>query len=168
MSGISPECATAIQNDIYIMTLDDHTPHGVLGGVSVEPSALCWKYAVEIIYRCLKVGYWRVWNTKWLEVHGIKDYYVFCKKLAELNPYDLSEEGEQYWLEPFLCSTELSADLVRRFNVANTSNTYCQSLINEVEVFFAENNVAWGEEIFSQLRGDRSSGGNKNDIPKRS
>lgn len=144
MSSISPEYSVAIQNDIYILTLDDYTPHGILGGLSMGSESLSWQYAVDIIYRCLVVGFWKVWNVEWMELHGMQDYSDFCKKLSELNPFELSGEGEIYWLEPFLCCTDLSLSLVKRFNIEKTSSGFCAPFIDEVERVFAEKNVAWG------------------------
>ena len=148
MSSIPPECSVAIQNDIYMLTLDDYTPHGVLGGLGMEPDISAWQYSVDIIYRCLAVGLWKLWNVEWMEFHGMQDYRALCKKLSEFNPFELSEEGEQYWLEPFLCSTELSLKLVEKFDINTTSTDCCAPFIDEVERIFRENNLVWGERIF--------------------
>lgn len=152
MSSISHEYSVAIQNDIYILTLDDYTPHGILGGLSMEPDSLSWQYAVDIIYRCLAVGFWKVWNVEWMELHGMQDYSAFCKKLSELNPFELSEEGEKYWLEPFLCCTDSSLSLVKKYDIDMAANNFCAPFIDEVERVFAENNVAWGRGSFFPVK----------------
>ncbi|WP_122221118.1 hypothetical protein [Pseudomonas syringae group genomosp. 3] len=85
--------AIAIQNDIFVLTLDDYPPHGILGGMSIEKNLQAWQYSVDVIHRCLVSGLWSLFNKAWISYHGVKNYDFFCKKLADLDPFNLSDEG---------------------------------------------------------------------------
>ncbi|WP_050577358.1 hypothetical protein [Pseudomonas cremoricolorata] len=78
-----------------------------------------------------------------MELHGIQSYSALCEKLSEFNPFELSEEGEQYWLEPFLCCTDLSLSLLKKFGINKATSEFCAEFIDELDSVFRENNVAW-------------------------
>lgn len=134
--------ALNIQNDIYLLTLDDFSPHGIVGGMSDDPDLFQWQYAVEIIYRCLVAGLWGVRNEEWLVDNKIKDYKMFCCGLSGFNPFKLSDQGEVYWLEPMIYGKDASFDLVERFGIDMISKDCCNSFIEEVERIFAKCGVS--------------------------
>lgn len=156
MLSISFKDFVAIQNDIYMLTLDDYAPHGVLGGQSRDENPIHWQYTVDIIYRCLAAGFWRIWNSPLLTQNSIVDHEGFCKKLSELSPFELSEEGEDYWLGTMLCCTELSLSLVKRFGVNGmVSDGFCEPFVIEVEQEFLKHDVSWSRGSFFTVKAHR-------------
>ncbi|MCF5679418.1 hypothetical protein, partial [Pseudomonas syringae] len=135
--------AIAIQNDIFILTLDDYPPHGILGGMSTDENLQVWQYSVDVIHRCLVSGLWSILNKEWMNYHKVKDYEFFCKKLSDLNPFNLSDEGETFWLEPLLSSTELSFNLIKKYGISSLSKDLCIPFICEIENNFSANGVSW-------------------------
>lgn len=142
----------SIQNDIFMLSLDDYSPHGVLGGVSEEADLNAWQYTVDIIYRCLVAGLWKVWNIEWMEANEIQNYASLCEKLSELNPFELSDEGERYWLEPLICSTDISVRMLNRFGIKDFSETFSESFIEAIEEKFSENNVSLELDIIFPIK----------------
>jgi hypothetical protein len=141
--NVPHDTAIAIQNDIFTLTLDDYPPHGILGGMSIDTNLQTWQYAVDVIHRCLISGLWSILNKEWMHYHGAENYDLFCKKLSELNPFNLSGEGEEFWLEPLLSRTELSLSLIKKYGISRTSKYLCTPLICEIEDIFSANGVSW-------------------------
>lgn len=136
---MSREDAEKMQFYVYLLTLDDYSPHGILGGKEKSD----WKYAINLTYRCLASGLWKIWNTTWLSEHGINNYYTFCRKLSELDPFSLSSQGEEFWLEPFMCSTELSINLIKKFDINGEREDLCTIFVEEIEKIFEAAGVPW-------------------------
>ncbi|MEB6664750.1 hypothetical protein MXL91_25070 [Achromobacter ruhlandii] len=150
MSNISPKYAAIIQSDFYRLTLDDYSPCGLVG---TSPGA--WSYAVDVIYRCLKVGYWNLWNEGWMKARQLRNYEDFCNKLAQFNPHKLSNEGAIYWLSPLIYSSDLGEQLVKKYDLATLESyeagkeySVCKPFIDEIEKTFTENNIPWGKKLF--------------------
>ncbi|WP_175134307.1 hypothetical protein [Achromobacter pulmonis] len=150
MGNIYPDYAARIQYDFYLLTLDDYPPIWFAG---TSPGA--WQYAVEIIYRCLKVGYWNLWSEGWMKARQLRNYEDFCSKLAQFNPHKLSNEGMMYWLAPLIYSSDLGEQLVKKYDLATLESyeagkeySVCKPFIDEIEKTFAENNIPWGKKLF--------------------
>ncbi|MGN2410414.1 hypothetical protein [Pseudomonas syringae] len=141
--NIPPNTAITIQNDIFILTLDDYPPHGILGGMSTDENLQVWQYSVDVIHRCLVSGLWSIFNKEWMNYHKVKDYEFFCKKLSDLNPFNLSDEGEIFWLEPLLSRTDLSLSLIKKYGISSTSKDLCIPFACEIEDIFSAKGVSW-------------------------
>lgn len=162
MSNISPKYAAIIQSEFYQLTFDDYSPRGLFGTIPfLRNFSSEWQYVVDIIYRCLKVGYWNLWNEGWMKARQLRNYEDFCSKLSQFNPDKISGEGAVYWLQPLVYASDLGEQLVEKYNLAPLEdyeegkdgfvckpNFVCKPFIDEIERTFAENNIPWGEKIF--------------------
>jgi hypothetical protein len=101
-----------------------------------------WQYSVEVIYRCLESGLWTLWDEDVLDYIGAAGYKGLCKGLARLNPAELDEEGESYWLVPLMTATESAKEIVKKFAVSGQPGESRDGIIDEIERHFVAAGVS--------------------------
>ncbi|GAA0908291.1 hypothetical protein GCM10009552_17390 [Rothia nasimurium] len=149
MKNLSLEMALHLQNNIFLLTLDDYSPHGIIGGLTTEN----WQFTVDSIYRCLKSGIWAIWNDGPLNGVRPEDKYAFlCEKLASLSPLDLNDEAGVYWLDVSICATDASRELISDSHIMEMSTRPCEPFIEEVEHRYVANGVSLSRGVLFPIR----------------
>jgi hypothetical protein len=138
---------------LYLLTLDDYSPHALMGGVGSEPDEGRWQYAVDVIYRCLVSGLWELWDDQVLKFIGADSYEGLCEGLSRLNPFDLNEEGESYWLIPFMSATEAPRKLLSRFEIPGQPGEFSEGVVSEAENYFRAAGVSLDRGVLFPIRG---------------
>ncbi len=96
-AGVIQATSAAVMEDtewyVYLLTLDDYSPHAFVGGVAGAADPERWSFAVELTYRCLSAGLWRLTYGLPAEL-GLPSIDAFCHKLSVVRPDQLSDEGQ--------------------------------------------------------------------------
>jgi len=140
-SGAKFDCSS-LPWHLYLLTLDDYSPHALVGGMASSGERCKWQYAVESIYRCLESGLWTLWDEDVLDYIGAAGYKGLCEGLARLNPAELDEEGESYWLVPLMTATESAKEIVKKFAIPGQPGEFRDGIIDEIERHFAAARVS--------------------------
>ncbi|WP_157160311.1 hypothetical protein [Cupriavidus sp. BIS7] len=140
--------ASALQDYLYLTTLDGYCPDAFIGGrQAIPPDAHdLWQFAVDMIYRCLQCDF-LVINENWTAAHNIEGALEFARLLAKHDPFDsddFNESGALYWIEPELTASKKTKDLIARFQI-DLASAACQPLIEHIEDSFEANGLAYGE-----------------------
>ncbi|WP_188248542.1 hypothetical protein [Stenotrophomonas maltophilia] len=148
-AGVIQATSAAVMEDIewyvYLLTLDDYSPHAFVGRVAGAADPERWSFAVELTYRCLSAGLWRLTYHDLLEDLGLPSIDAFCHKLSVLRPDQLSDEGQVLWLDTYMEATELCLDLVSRYLRSQSSGetTFHPGFQDEIERMFSDAGVPW-------------------------
>lgn len=127
---------------LYLLTLDDYSPHALVGGMASNGGLCQWQYSVEVIYRCLESGLWTLWDEEVLDFIGALGHKGLCEGLSRLNPAELDEEGERYWLVPLMTATESAKTIVEKFRIPDQPGQFGDGILDEVERHFAAAGVS--------------------------
>ena len=147
--GVIQATSAAVMEDIewyvYLLTLDEYSPHALVGSVAGAADREHWSFAVELTYRCLSSGLWRLSYGLPAEL-GLSSIDAFCHKLSVVRPDQLSDEGQVLWLDTYMEATELCLDLVSRYLRSQSSGetTFHPGFQDEIERMFSDAGVAWG------------------------
>ncbi len=141
--------SAAVMEDIewyvYLLTLDDYSPHALVRSVAGAADREHWSFAVELTYRCLSSGLWRLSYGLPAEL-GLSGIDAFCHKLSVVRPDQLSDEGQVLWLDTYMEATELCLDLVSRYlrSQSSVETTFHPGFQDEIERLFSDAGVPWG------------------------
>lgn len=146
--GVIQATSAAVMEDIewyvYLLTLDDYSPHALVRSVAGAGDREYWSFAVELTYRCLSSGLWRLSYGLPPEL-GLSSIDAFCHKLSVVRPDQLSDEGQVLWLDTYMEATELCLDLVSRYLRSQSSGetTFHPGFQDEIERLFSDAGVPW-------------------------
>jgi len=147
--GVIQATSAAVMEDIewyvYLLTLDDYSPHALVRSVAGAADREHWSFAVELTYRCLSSGLWRLSYGLPAEL-GLSGIDAFCHKLSVVRPDQLSDEGQVLWLDTYMEATELCLDLVSRYlrSQSSVETTFHPGFQDEIERLFSDAGVPWG------------------------
>lgn len=146
---VLPIIPRVVAEDIHLFTMDDYSPHALLGGEIMGTQVVQWQYAVELTYRCLTSGLCELMYEPSPRDGGSHDFTELCSALSRLDPFDLSEEGESYWLNKFMCGTQALLDIVSDVHVGAGAGagagTFEDRLFEAVDSHFAASGVPWSD-----------------------
>lgn len=150
---VLPAIPRIVAEDVHLFTMDDYSPHALLGGEVMGDQVAQWQYAVELTYRCLASGLCELMYEPLPRDGGSHDFRELCSALSRLDPFDLSEEGQLYWLDKFMCSTQALLDIVSDVRAHGDAGpgTFEDRLFEAVESHFAAWGVPWSDGCLFQV-----------------
>ena len=103
------DVAAWLQRNLVTMSIDDISAMGLSEAnlnQTASGTADQWQFTVDMIYRCLVCGLISAGPTeKWLRSIHQPDVAGFARTLADINPFDFSDDPG-HWFETFFVDTE--------------------------------------------------------------
>jgi hypothetical protein len=130
---------------VYLLSLDEYSPHALLGvGEGVSNDAK-WQFAVDLTLRCLVSGVWKFSVPNILDELGLTSAEEFCARLSQFDPFALSEDGEKYWLDSYMVASSVSSSMVSRYLISADGPVFSSGFFEEIDGLFSLSGVAWCE-----------------------
>ncbi|MCU1069084.1 hypothetical protein [Stenotrophomonas maltophilia] len=129
---------------VYLLSLDECSPHALLGVGAVSNDAK-WQFAVDLTLRCLVSGVWMFSVPNILDELGLASDEEFCARLSQFDPFALSEDGEKYWLDSYMVGSSVSSSMVSRCLISAEGPVFASGFFEEIDRLFSMSGVAWRE-----------------------
>lgn len=130
---------------MYLLSLDEYSPHALLGVGGSVSNYWRWQFAVDMTFRCLTSGIWEFSVPDFLDRLGLAGVEQFCARLAEFDPFALAEDGEKYWLDSYMTASKVSSDLVAINLISADGPVFSKDFFHEVDRVFALSGAGWAD-----------------------
>jgi len=142
---VLPNVPRVLEQDVYLLTMDDYSPHSLLGGEVIGNHVAQWQYAVDLTYRCLASGLWKLLDEDFLSTSEVGDIRGLCIELSRLDPFNLSAEGQPYWLDTLMCAADPLLKIICEYQLDASSGLFREGFFGAIDRQFAMVGCPWSK-----------------------